>query len=61
MRLVAFQVENYFKTHNLAQEMERMCKLGNIAPNMLMKQAVGKPISAKPLVQAAQKALKVVK
>jgi hypothetical protein len=59
--IIAFQVEDYFKTHKLAQEMERMCKLGSIAPNMWMKAAVGKTISAKPLVQAAQKALKVVK
>jgi len=59
--IIAFQVEDYFKTHKLAEEMERMCKQGSIAPNFWMKQAVGKPISARPLVQAAQKALKVVK
>jgi hypothetical protein len=59
--LIAFQVENYFKTHELAREMERMCKLGNISPNLWMQQAVGKPISAKPMIQAAQKALKFVK
>ena len=59
--IIAFQVEHYFKTHKLAQEMERMCKLGNITPNAWMKQAVGKDISAKPLVEAAGQALKVVK
>jgi len=59
--IIAFQVEDYFKTHKLAKEMERMCKLGNITPNAWMKQAVGKDISAKPLVEAAKKALKVVK
>jgi hypothetical protein len=59
--IIAFQVEHYFKTHKLAQEMERMCKLGNVTPNAWMKKAVGKDISAKPLVEAAKQALKVVK
>jgi hypothetical protein len=49
------------KTRNLATEMERMCSLGSITPDLWMQQAVGQPISTEPLIQAAEKALKVVK
>jgi hypothetical protein len=59
--LIAFQVEDYFKTHKLGKEMERMCALGMILPNMWMKQAVGKKISPQPMINATRKALKLVK
>lgn len=50
---IAFQIEHYLKDRNLAEEMERMCKLGRLAPQVWMKQAVGSPISAQPLIEAA--------
>ncbi len=56
--IVAYQVEEYFKTHNLADEMERMCKLGSISPAEWMQKAVGQEISPEPLIKAAGKALK---
>jgi len=59
--IIAFQIEDYFKTHKLAKEMERMCLLGNILPNMWMKKAVGAKISTKPLNQAALSATKTIK
>jgi hypothetical protein len=55
--IIAFQVEHYFKSHPLAAEMERMCRLGRILPNSWMKKAVGKEISAQPLIKAATKAV----
>jgi hypothetical protein len=55
--IIAFQVEDYFKTHPLGQHMERMCALGRIAPDLWMKQAVGAPISSRPLCEAALKAV----
>ena len=58
--IIAFQVEDYFKTRSLGREMERMCRLGNLTPTEWMRQAVGAPISTEPLIQAAQASLKVL-
>lgn len=60
-RLIAFQVEDYFTTHPLGREMPRICALGNVTPSAWMEQAVGRPISAAPLLVAAEKALSVVR
>lgn len=54
---IAFQIEHYLKDKNLATEMERMCKLGNLAPQVWMKQAVGSPISAQALIDAASESV----
>jgi hypothetical protein len=59
--IIAFQIEQYFKDKNLAQEMERMCKLGSITPSAWMKAAVGAPISTDPLIHAAEEAVKSIK
>jgi hypothetical protein len=58
--LIAFQVEDYFKTHALAKDMERLCAQGRLLPNLWMKQGIGAPISVKPMVDAAAKSLKVL-
>jgi hypothetical protein len=58
--LIAFQVEDYFKSHPLGKEMERLCAQGNLTPNQWMVGAVGKPLSSDPLLKAASKALAVV-
>ncbi|MBN2493488.1 MAG: hypothetical protein JXR96_02760 [Deltaproteobacteria bacterium] len=58
--IIAFQVEAYLETHPLAKEMERMCRLGNLTPHAWMKQAVGDPVSAQPLIDAAAEALAAV-
>ena len=55
--IIAFQVEEHMKGRNMAEEMERMCKLGSITPDLWMKEAVGGPISPKPLIDAGEKAL----
>ncbi len=55
--IIQFQLEEYMKTKNLAEEMERMCRLGSITPDLWMKEAVGSPISTEPMLQAARKAL----
>lgn len=59
--IIAFQIEQYLKNTNLASEMEKMCRLGSITPNLWMELAVGKPISTEPLLQAAEIALKSIK
>ncbi|MDD5629811.1 MAG: hypothetical protein PHU21_12145, partial [Elusimicrobia bacterium] len=59
--LIAFQVEDYFKTHSLGAEMERMCRIGSVTPAEWMRQAVGAPVSYAPMVQAAEKAAAAVR
>ena len=59
--LIAFQLENYLRGKSLGKEMERMCRAGRVTPQQWMKNAVGEEISAKPLLEAAAEALKVIK
>ena len=59
--IIAFQVEEYLKNKNLATEMERMCMLGSLSPDLWMRTAVGAPISTSPMLEAAEKALSVLK
>jgi hypothetical protein len=55
--LITAQVEDYVRERNLAVEMERMCRLGQLAPDVWMQQAVGAPISSAAVVDAAGAAL----
>jgi hypothetical protein len=59
--LIAFQVEDYFKTHSLGTEMERMCRIGSVTPAEWMREAVGGPISTEPMLRAAEKAVAVIR
>jgi hypothetical protein len=59
--IISFQIEQYLKEHDLALEMERMCKLGTLAPQIWMQKAVEEKISAQPLIMAAEKAVKNIK
>ena len=56
--IISFQIEEFLKSHTLAPEMERMCKLGRLSPQIWMQQAVGQKISTRPLIEAAEKAVK---
>jgi len=56
--LIAFQIEEHFrKTKPLGAEFERICKLGQLTPDAWMRQAVGGPLSARPLLTAAETAV----
>ena len=56
--LIAFQIEQQVeKSKNLGGEFERMAKIGNVAPDIWMKQATGAPVGAQALLAAAEKAL----
>ena len=55
--LIAFQLEEHFHGADLASEFERVCKLGNLTPDLWMRQAVGQPLSAQPLIHAAERAV----
>lgn len=56
--IVEYQLEDYFKRHPLAGEMERLCRQGRLLPDLWMQGAVGQPVSAEPLVQGAVRALR---
>jgi len=55
--IIAFQIEQFMKGKSLAVEMERMCKIGSITPDLWMTHAVGSAISTAPLLEAAKVAL----
>lgn len=59
--IISFQIERYLQGRNLGVEMERMCKLGMLTPDSWMRAAVGSPVSAEPLLEAAREAVKVIK
>jgi hypothetical protein len=52
--LIAFQVEDHFRQQSgpMGAEFERICQLGSITPDAWMRQAVGAPLSAEPLLAA---------
>jgi len=56
-QIIQFQIEEYIADKNLAKEMERMCRIGNVTPDYWMQQAVGKPIAVEPMLRAAKQAL----
>ncbi|HOY30833.1 MAG TPA: hypothetical protein PKW80_03040 [Bacteroidales bacterium] len=56
--LVQFQVEEQMKGKNLADETIRMFTYGRTIPEVWMKNAVGAPISIKPMLNATKEALK---
>ena len=56
--LIAHQIEEQVeKTGKLGEEFERMAKIGNIAPDLWMKEATGAPVGADALLHATRKAL----
>lgn len=59
--VMQFQIENYLEGKTVGKEMERMCAAGKIIPQLWMKNAVGSKISVKPLLNAVNEALTVIK
>ncbi len=57
--IISFQIEEYLKSKNLASEMERMCRIGSVTPSAWMQTAIGEPISTRPLIDAAEKAVTI--
>ena len=55
---IAFQVDDHFrKAASLGDEFERVARIGSLTPDAWMRQAVGAPLSADPLLQATRQAL----
>lgn len=57
--LIAFQIEQHFATLKgpMGPEFERVTRIGSVTPDAWMRQAVGAPLSAQPLLDAARRAL----
>ncbi len=58
--VIEFQIEKYIENQILAKELYRMLTQGRLTPKVWMKNAVGSDISAKPLIEACEEALKFV-
>jgi hypothetical protein len=60
--LIAFQVEAHFRTvaGPMGPEFERVTRIGSVTPDAWMRQAVGAPLSAQPLLAATARALDAV-
>jgi hypothetical protein len=56
--VILAQIQIYMEGKNIADEMQRMCKVGLVTPNQWMRNAVGEPISAKPMLKYADAAIK---
>ena len=57
----AFQIEEQMKkAGSIGPEIERMAIMGRISPDLWMEHATGRPVGAEALLEAAQRALKVV-
>jgi hypothetical protein len=59
--LIDFQLERWFKGKNFADEAIRIYSAGKLIPQEWMKHAVGSEISIKPMIEATDEALKVIK
>jgi len=60
--LIAFQIEEHFgRSKPIGPEFERICKLGSVTPDAWMRQGVGSPLSAEPLLRAAGRAVGAIK
>jgi hypothetical protein len=56
--MIAFQIERQMeKAGAIGPEFERMARIGNIAPDLWMKQATGSPVGPEALLTEAAKAL----
>lgn len=60
-QLIEFQFGEYIREKDFADEIYRCFSQGRIIPQLWMKQAVGEPISPKPIIEAAHEAIKALK
>ncbi|MDR0332681.1 MAG: hypothetical protein LBI15_04380 [Dysgonamonadaceae bacterium] len=59
--VIDFQIGQYVEGKNMADEIDRMLKQGSIVPQIWMQGAVGSRISEQPLLEAVEKALRVLR
>lgn len=58
--IVAFQLEEHFGDDPPGPEFARVATLGRLTPDLWMQRAVGSPVSAQPLREAAARAVKAL-
>ena len=56
--LIEFQLGQYLKGKDFGKEVERIWSLGRLTPRHWMQKAVGQDLLSKPLLEAAEEALK---
>jgi hypothetical protein len=59
--IIAFQVAEKIQGENFGTELERVVRQGRLTPDAWMRGAVGAPVSADALLQAARRALEALK
>lgn len=60
-QIIEFQLESYFSTHDFAAEVDRIYRLGRLAPRQWMTRATGTPLSADALLEALRRELPAAK
>jgi hypothetical protein len=60
-QLIEFQLEEYLKGKNFSDEVDRIYEQGRLTPQQWMEEAVGQKISAQPVLNAVDEALKAFK
>ncbi|WLT31079.1 hypothetical protein [Geothrix sp. PMB-07] len=59
--MIAFQIEHEIeKTGKLGETFERMATQGRLTPDLWMRKATGRPVGPEALLEATEKALKVI-
>ena len=57
-QIIQFQIEGFIKGKKFSDEIDRMYSLGRLTPQHWMSKAVGEKISAQPIIDALNEALK---
>ncbi|MEE4116233.1 MAG: hypothetical protein V2I37_08690 [Marinilabiliaceae bacterium] len=55
--IVLMQLEEFFEGKNFAEEMVRVCAIGNLTPDQWMIEATGEAFSSEPMLRAVRKAI----
>lgn len=56
--LIDFQLESFLKDKNTGEEVSRMYKIGKLNPDLWMQKAVGEKVSAQPLLERTEIAVR---
>ena len=59
--LIEFQLEEYLKGKNFANEVLRIFRMGRLTPQLWMKRATGQEVSIEPMLKATEIAIKNLK
>ena len=60
-RTISHQIRSHMRGRDLAAETRRICSIGSVTPDAWMREAVGGPLSATPLVTDTATALEAIR